>query len=409
MRVNQPVSQKECPIPDQAAIISRTDAKGIITHVHDDFVVLSGFTRAELVGQPHNIVRHPDMPQEAFRDLWDTLQAGRPWTGVVKNRCKNGDHYWVKATATPTSDGGYMSVRVKPSRDEVRAAEALYARMRQDPGIRLKGGQLRKGGLATLMGHFMDIGLATKMWITTLASMVAVLAAAMLGWSAQGLVLGDLPPRSAHAIAPYRTGLLAVVGVTLVVWPLVAWWVIRHLNRPLQQAVEAAKGIAAFDFFQPVPLAGGDEVGQLLRQFAIMRNNLQERAVQVLKDSSRASAHAAAEQSDTSSSMAAAVEELSVSIDQMEEHAREASSVASQAGEASREGSRVVHHTADEIGRVAGSVNASAATIRATCWPSTPPSRRPGPGSRDGVSPWWRTRCANWRSAPPIPRCRQAA
>jgi len=377
MRINQPVSQKECPVPDQAAIISRTDAKGIITHVNDDFVALSGFTRAELVGQPHNIVRHPDMPPEAFRDLWDTLQAGRPWTGVVKNRCKNGDHYWVKATATPTPDGGYMSVRVKPSRDEVRAAEALYARMRQDPSIRLEGGQLRKGGLAALMGHFMDIGLATKLWITTLASMVAVLAAAMLGWSALGLVLGDLPPRSAQAIAPYRTGLLAVVGVTLVVWPLVAWWVIRHLNRPLQQAVEAAKGIAAFDFSKPVPLAGGDEVGQLLRQFAIMRNNLQEGAVliqqnarrldgavQVLKDSSRASAHAAAEQSDASSSMAAAVEELSVSIDQMEEHAREASSVASQAGEASREGSRVVHHTADEIGRVAGSVNASAATIR---------------------------------------------
>ncbi len=377
MRNNQPVTRKECLIPDHVAIISRTDAKGIITHVNDDFLALSGLTRAEVIGQPHNIVRHPDMPPEVFRDFWDTLQAGRPWMGVLKNRCKNGDHYWVKATATPTPDGGYMSVRVKPTRDEVAAAEALHARMRQDPGFRLEGGQPRKGALAALLNRLMDMGLATKLWITTLASMVAVLAAVLLGWAALGSVLADLSPQAAAGIAPFRTGLLAVAGVTLVVWPLVAWWVIRHLNRPLQQAVEAAKGIAAFDFSRPVPQAGGDEVGQLLRQFAIMRNNLQEgavmiqqnarrldEAVQVLKGSSQAAAHAATEQSDASTSMAASVEELSVAIDQMEEHAREASSVASHAGEASREGSGVVHHTADEIGRVADSVNASAATIR---------------------------------------------
>ena len=377
MKNNQPVTQKECLIPDHAAIISRTDAKGIITYVNDDFVRLSGFTRADVIGQPHNILRHPDMPPEVFRDFWETLQAGRPWLGLMKNRCRNGDHYWVKATATPTPDGGYMSLRVKPSRDEVKAAEALFARMRQDPGMRMRGGQLRKGGLAALMEFFMDMGLATKLWITTLASMVAVLAAVFMGWAALGSVLGELKPEAAANVAPFRTGLLALAGVTLVAWPTVAWWVIRNLNRPLQQAVEAAKGIAAFDFSKPVPMAGMDEVGQLLQQFAIMRNNLQEgavliqqnarlldAAVGVLKDSSGTAAHAATEQSEASSSMAASVEQLSVSIDQMEEHAQEASNVASQAGEASRAGSRVVHHTADEISRVADAVNTSAATIR---------------------------------------------
>jgi methyl-accepting chemotaxis protein len=207
--------------------------------------------------------------------------------------------------------------------------------------------------------------------------MLAVLAAVFIGWSGLGAALGGMTPQAAQDIAPFRTGLLVVAGVTLVVWPLVAWWVIRHINNPLQQAVEAAKAIAAFDFSRPVPMAGQDEVGQLLQQFAIMRNNLQEgavliqqnarrldAAVQILKDSSRNSAHAATEQSEASSSMAAAVEELSVSIDQMEEHAREASTVASHAGDASRDGSQVVHHTADEIGRVADSVNTSAATIR---------------------------------------------
>jgi len=377
MRNNQPISHKECVIPDHAVIISRTDAKGIITYVNDDFVELSGFSRAELLNQPHNIVRHPEMPPEAFRDFWATLQAGRPWMGIVKNRCKNGDHYWVKATASPTPDGGYMSIRVKPSRGEVQAAETLHAQMRDDPGIRLEDGQLRKGRWAALLAYFMDMGLATKLWATTVSSILTVLVAVSIGWSGLGLALEGMTPQVAEEIALHRSALLVLAGLMVVVWPLVAWWVIRHLNQPLQQAVAAAKGIAAFDFSKPVPLAGRDETGQLLQQFAIMRNNLQEgavliqqnarrldAAVQVLKDSSQTSANAATEQSEASSSMAASVEELSVSIDQMEEHAQEASAVASQAGDASRDGSRVVHNTADEIGHVADSVNSSATTIR---------------------------------------------
>jgi len=144
MRNNQPVTGAERQYPADIAIISHTDEKGLITFVNDDFVEVSGFTQEELIGQPQNIVRHPDMPPEAFRDLWETIKAGRPWAGLVKNRCKNGDHYWVRASVTPKLDGGYMSVRVKPGREEVSAAEALYARMRQNPGIRLHEGQEAK-------------------------------------------------------------------------------------------------------------------------------------------------------------------------------------------------------------------------------------------------------------------------
>jgi aerotaxis receptor len=134
MRKNLPVIQQEYSLEPGAAIISRTDLKGRIVSCNDEFVLASGFERAELIGQPHNIVRHPDMPEEAFRDLWQTIVSRRPWSGIVKNRRKNGGYYWVKATVTPLSDGsGYMSVRVQASREEIAAAESLYARMQGRP------------------------------------------------------------------------------------------------------------------------------------------------------------------------------------------------------------------------------------------------------------------------------------
>jgi PAS domain S-box-containing protein len=95
MKNNQPVTGMEQPFPAGKTVVSYTDQKGQITRANKIFTELSGFTESELIGQPHNILRHPDMPQEAFRDMWVTLKKGRPWTGIVKNRCKNGDHYWV--------------------------------------------------------------------------------------------------------------------------------------------------------------------------------------------------------------------------------------------------------------------------------------------------------------------------
>lgn len=90
MKVNMPVTQREQNIKDSISIVSKTDTKGIITYVNRDFIEVSGFTEDELIGKNHNIVRHPDMPPEAFADLWETLKAGKPWIGIVKNRCKNG-------------------------------------------------------------------------------------------------------------------------------------------------------------------------------------------------------------------------------------------------------------------------------------------------------------------------------
>jgi PAS domain S-box-containing protein len=99
--MNTPVTSTEYQFKADALIVSKTDTKGKITQVNDQFIEISGFTEEELIGKPHNIVRHPDMPAEAFGDLWSTLKAGKPWTGAVKNRRKNGDYYWVLASATP--------------------------------------------------------------------------------------------------------------------------------------------------------------------------------------------------------------------------------------------------------------------------------------------------------------------
>ena len=134
MKINQPVTQKEKPFPHGKYLVSCTDLEGVITYANDAFVEISGFTREELIGKNHNIVRHPDMPPQAFEQLWATVKMGRPWRGVVKNRCKNGDHYWVDACVVPAREGdrvvGYMSVRSEPSRQRIQQAEALYARLR---------------------------------------------------------------------------------------------------------------------------------------------------------------------------------------------------------------------------------------------------------------------------------------
>jgi len=148
MRVNEPVTGKEVVMTEGQVLVSRTDTGGRITFVNADFIQISGFTEEELLGSPHNMVRHPHMPQEAFADLWRTIKAGLPWEGLVKNRCKNGDHYWVRATVTPEEEDGqvvgFISIRSKPDRESVAAAEKLYAEMREG---RLHGQSLVEGQL----------------------------------------------------------------------------------------------------------------------------------------------------------------------------------------------------------------------------------------------------------------------
>jgi len=127
---------QETVLDEYAFLVSETDDKGIIRFANDDFCKIAEYSLEELIGNPHNMVRHKDMPKKAFRSLWDTIQRGETWTGYVKNATKTGGYYWVFATIYPfeSCDGtkGYLSCRRKPSKDEIAAAESLYAKWNKE-------------------------------------------------------------------------------------------------------------------------------------------------------------------------------------------------------------------------------------------------------------------------------------
>ncbi|MBI2239693.1 MAG: Tar ligand binding domain-containing protein [Magnetospirillum gryphiswaldense] len=188
MRINEPITTREIVMKDGEMLVSRTDTGGRITFVNQAFVDISGYTRDELIGQPHNLVRHPHMPKEAFADLWATVKNGKPWEGLVKNRCKNGDFYWVRANVTPVMENGrisgFVSIRSKPSREQVLAAEGIYARFREG----------KAQGLAVREGRVVDTGLAARAKVFfasirgRLSAVLGGMAAAMILIATLGLV-----------------------------------------------------------------------------------------------------------------------------------------------------------------------------------------------------------------------------
>ena len=184
MRVNEPVTQREYEFPDNATLMSTTDTQSYIAYANAAFVEVSGFSREEIEGQPHNMVRHPDMPPEAFADMWATLKAGQPWTALVKNRRKNGDHYWVRANATPVvrngRTSGYMSVRTKPSREEIAAAEALYRDFRtgQAGSRKFHKGLIVRTGWMAWRSVFQVMPVRWRIRLTFLTLLPTLLAAA---------------------------------------------------------------------------------------------------------------------------------------------------------------------------------------------------------------------------------------
>lgn len=154
MKINMPITNKEVMFDESEYMMTKTDLKGVITFANQSFIKISGFTEAELVGQSHNVVRHPDMPVEAFEDLWRNLKAGKPWTGLVKNRTKDGDYYWVSASVTPFivngQVAGYTSVRGKPSREQVSATESAYRLFKENKaqGLLIRNGKVVKNSIA---------------------------------------------------------------------------------------------------------------------------------------------------------------------------------------------------------------------------------------------------------------------
>lgn len=263
MRSNFPVTQQEYLFPDSERLVSATDLAGNIRYCNPAFIRVSGYTKAELIGQPHNVIRHPDMPPEAFADMWSTIQSGQPWTALVKNRRKTGDHYWVRANVTPVVENGvevgFLSVRVQPSREEVEQAEALYASMREGTmgSRRLRQGVLVRTGLLGRLGAIRRLPVAWRIGAGYLISLAAMLAASL------GAYRG-MPPL-AFWIA-FGIGALA----SLLGWAILS----RQVDTPVRTLSSFAAQMAAGDLTVDMQVERQDDLGNVQRALNQLQANL---------------------------------------------------------------------------------------------------------------------------------------
>lgn len=262
MRRNLPVTNTEYAITDDMLIVSKTDTKGKLTFVNDTFLSVSGFDEEELIGAPHNIVRHPDMPVEAFADLWDTLKAGLPWTGAVKNRCKNGDYYWVLASATPIQEGGqvtgYMSVR-KTLPKEIRSVV--------DPGYKLfadgkaKGRKIYRGRIVKTS------------WLARIARASRSLRARLLQSAAAVtslfVALGVLAQIEAPAI--YRDAIIVAGSALALIAGIVT---ALRVNRDCEMLAGHLRETMQGNYDAAIDIGRDDEVGKVLRYLKALQTKL---------------------------------------------------------------------------------------------------------------------------------------
>ncbi len=342
MRNNQPVTQREFDYADDATLMSVTDTQSHITYANAAFVAVSGFDREEIIGQPHNMVRHPDMPKEAFADMWHTLKGGESWSALVKNRRKNGDHYWVRANATPVRRNnqlvGYMSVRTKPGRDEVQAAEALYKEIREGRagGRALHKGVLIRTGIMRWASLLQTASVGWRMGTGVLASagiVIAACAAAGVAGTALGVVAGS-------------AGLAALINF---------FWLRTQVALPLATVLRVAQASAAGSPERNVVLNRVDEIGMLLRavnQSALNLRSLVDDVSAQTEGVHLASSEIASGNNDlsarteqTASSLeetAASMEQLGSTVQQNADNARQANQLAMKASTVAVQGGEVV-------------------------------------------------------------------
>jgi methyl-accepting chemotaxis protein len=216
MRVTQSVTQNEYVVRDGALIVSATDAEGRIVLVSPEFIQVSGFSAEELIGKDHGALRHPDMPAVVYADLWKTLRSGRPWSGLIKNRRKNGDYYWDIASATPLREGGaisgYMTVRTKPSGQQIRDAEQLYRKLADgtDKSLTFSEGRVFRTHWSDSLSPLRKVSDQGKRWLDTAAGVSVLTAAAVL------LLLPNLGGPTLSMVVAALLGLRCVLWVTRV-------------------------------------------------------------------------------------------------------------------------------------------------------------------------------------------------
>ena len=299
MRTNLPVTTVEYPITDSTLIVSKTDTKGRLTFFNDQFVDAAGFTEAELMGQPHNIIRHPDMPAEAFQNLWDTLKAGKPWVGAVKNRRKNGDFYWVLATASPIREKGqvtgYTSIRTKLPADQRAEAEKVYAALREKKahGYKIDAGIVRR---RSLLDNFAIFNGTLKARLITLIAVQAAFfvgagALAQLGFAGNGIV--------------FATSLLGAV-----VAGLIGVQALRAINEPMRHLIGEMLNISEGKLDNRVFVARDDEIGEALRNLQTLQTLVRFNAEELKAIERRASVQRKADMVKLASGFEGAVGEI---------------------------------------------------------------------------------------------------
>lgn len=357
MRNNQPVTQNERHLRENEYIVSKTDLKGRIAYVNRPFLEISGFSEEELLGSAHNIVRHPDMPSEAFEDMWGHLQQGKAWQGMVKNRCKNGDFYWVQANANPIWEQGrmvgYMSLRVRPTREQVREAEAFYADLREG---RASGWTVRHGrpARAGLRGWLAESGRVLQHHAVGVLSGASILLAALILGLGAAKTLG----MQSFGIVQAETSLMTLAGTLLGVMLALAWTTRRRLVQPLdalQRDMETVSaGILTLDQVA-VDTSGANRLRQTLDT---MRGNLSSMVQDIRAASSQIStgsqeiasasqglAQAASEQAASVEETSATLEQTGASIRQNSDNARQTNAIAQGASHQAGDGGVAVNQT----------------------------------------------------------------
>lgn len=352
MRINLPVTNNEYSLSDDTLIVSTTDTKGRITYINPTFIEVSGFSEEELIGKAHNIVRHPDVPPEAFEDLWKTLQQGLPWTGLVKNRRKNGDFYWVNANATPLRNNGeiigYLSVRTKPSRAVIDQVAPIYRTILEGKAKNLK---IEKGEVVRtdLIGKLSSLFRMTVSKRVALLAIIPMLFLALTGGFGWWVVAQAEASPSFGAIIAGMT--LAGMAVTA----MMSFVMARNTLLPLKQATEIANTLAAGDLTHRITVDRTDEFGQLLNAMVQMGINLkttvldvQQNAMQVRQAANEIASgnlnlsQRTEEQASSLEETAASMEELTSTVRQNLENSISANQLAATASDVAAKGGEMM-------------------------------------------------------------------
>jgi aerotaxis receptor len=363
MRNNQPVTLAETLVPEGVFIYSRTDVDSRIVEANDAFLQISGFERDELIGQPHNLVRHPDMPAAVFEDMWRDLKAGMPWRGVVKNRRKDGGFYWVVANASPVRENrqvvGFQSVRLPATRAEVAQAEAGYRALRAGKGWYVEHGRVLRTSVRrwAWLASFESQALAMGLFALLLG--VSVFSEDVLG-------VGRL--RTLDDVLASLICVLALLFVTVA---------IPRERRDLRAVAEQmGQVLSRGDLSRRFSLARIDHLGLISRRFDGFVASVQA-TMQGIADtahhvnrSTRAVAlsvhevnRSAAVQSESTAAAAAAVEQVTVAIGEVASHASATREATLRSGDTARDGAEQSERASSTVLSLAETVKSSAGQV----------------------------------------------